>query len=472
MYTALAVSSIFTGVWILLIFFWNLLTRRSEVLSWRNVFLLGYLHFVALGGFFAATTSAEVNNYVPSEHAAGILAVAQPLFLVVYLLADAIGRRMRSIERLIPRLEITVTAPAIVLTSVMLTGLAITLAAVPIGGYLGGVLTQFRGGLAASGLALAVYFFLAQRFNPASIVLVLASLGAGILATTVGESGRRIALGVLIAVPWMWYYASLRHRGPLYITTSLLAFGTAGVVALAVYGSVRHQDAGFGGGGRAAIDVGTRAGQIGELITNPQFETRMLDNLIYTDTSHNTMFIIDTYPEYYNVHPLNDFFYVVSNPIPRAIWTEKPRGLGDRLRDEMGTVANLGPGIIGHAWASATWLGIIAYAGVFGIAFGLLDRALRERIYSPFFVAASGAGMGNMVAMARGDVALFVIQVVTAISITILVLWVIKLLLEPITRAFPPLRLPGKSTSHDAPTEYQADYENWADYGSEATENE
>ncbi|TVQ63404.1 MAG: hypothetical protein EA378_02105 [Phycisphaerales bacterium] len=441
------------------------MARRAEVLGWRNVFLLGYLHFVALGGYFAATTNEEVNNYVPSEHAAGVLAVAQPLFLLVYLLFDMVGRRTGSLERLVPRLNMTVTAPAIVITSVLLTGSALFLAAIPIGGYLGGVLGQFRGGLAASGLALAVYFFLAQRFNPASIVLLVLSLGAGILATTVGESGRRLALGVLIAVPWMWYFATLRLRGPIAVSTSLLAIGTAGVIALAVYGSVRHQDAGFGGGGRAAIDVGTRAEQISELISNPRFEARMLDNLIYTDTSHNTMFIIDTYPNQYDVHPLNDATYIITNPIPRALWPDKPRGLGDRLRDEMGTVANLGPGIIGHAWASWMWLGIVGYAAAFGIAFGVLDRALRHRIDSPFFIAASGAGMGNMVAMARGDVALFVIQVVTAVLITVVIMVVIAAILEPITRAFPPLRRPGKQPAdHSA----EDDYEQWSDYGFES----
>ena len=210
--------------------------------------------------------------------------------------------------------------------------------------------------------------------------------------------------GLLLAGPWVLYFAKLRYARPAKLGVWMLAGGAAAMFALLVYSNIRSEE---------QRDAASRARQLLEAVVNPRIDLRNISYMLYTDTAYNTMFILENYPERFGYQPLHGAWWVATNPIPRAIWAGKPAALGETLRDQMDSNANLGAGIVGQAWSEAGVLGVLYYAAFFGILLGIVDRT-GGRATNPYFVVAIGASLGNMIAMARGDVGLFFIQVVAS----------------------------------------------------------
>src|SRR5262245_32493136 len=172
------------------VFVRNAFKRNWDLMSWRNLFLLGFIHFYPLGAYLLATgglISGQPVTRVASE-AWGRLAVAMALFLPVFLLAAAIGNRRGAWAALIPRLQLPVTTPAI-LGSVAVLGIAALIFTSPFFNYFGLVAGNLRGQLAGCAAGLATYFLIARRFNPAAWLIFLFTLGLCLVIATAGTAG-------------------------------------------------------------------------------------------------------------------------------------------------------------------------------------------------------------------------------------------------------------------------------------------
>jgi len=439
MSTTLSISAMLCTLVIAGIFAHDLLIRRQHIMSVRNVFLLGFVHFQCISAYLFANATYWDSRYTPNDQAMLMLSIALPVFLVIFMCANRIGLAAHWLTNAIPRLELPSTTPAVLVSAAALGAAALALAIIPASGFAGLLFTQFRAGLAAASVGLATYYLLAQRFNPMAWAVFIAALGAGVIATTVGGSGRRFVLGVFMAVAWMWFYAVLRHRGPVALLARFIPAAVAVIIALAAYDSVRQRGVGAAPGG---VDAATRAQQIQELVATRSISDRAFERNLYTDTAGNTMFILETYPGNFEFMPLHGLYFIITNPVPRIFWPDKPEGLGHILREQMGTLANLGPGIIGHGWSEMGWLGVAYYAIFFGLVIGVLDRALRDRADNPFFVAIVGVVLGNGVGLARGDTALFVIQILAGVVSAGAVLLALKLAFGPVFAAFPRIAPP------------------------------
>jgi len=415
----------------------NLYYRRWDVLSLRNFFLLGYMHFMCLGAVFLVRgirdgTFRLDSGYLPSDTGMLLLALLGPLFLIVFLAGSAAGFRWRFGTKLLPKMELGVNTPTLAFGIVGLLGLSAAFSLLPQTGYIGLLGSQFASGAAAGAFGLAVYYVLGQRLSPLAWGLLLSTLVVGAVSTAVHGSGRRFFLGLLLAGPWVWYFTKLRYARPAKLGAGMAVGAVAALFAVLLYSNFRSEE---------QRDAASRARQLVQAVTNPRVDLTNISYMLYTDTAYNTMFILENYPERFDYQPLHGAWWVVTNPIPRAIWAGKPAALGETLRDQMDSNANLGAGIVGQAWSEAGVLGILYYAVFFGVLLGVVDRAMAERATNPFFVVAIGASLGNMIAMARGDVGLFFIQVVASAVAVFGVLWVVKIVIGPIGRAFPSLQV-------------------------------
>jgi hypothetical protein len=414
----------------------NALRRNWDVLSWRNLFLVGYAHFVFLSGYFTASHGRGViRQGAVTDYTMALYAVLAPLFFVLFLGCAALARNKGLFQRMIPRLELPVTTPAILVSIVVLLTLAVGCMVAPLPKYLLLLAYQFQAGLAITAVGLATYWWLANRFNPASWALLLGTIGLGILLCTAGGIGRRDAVAALIAVPWMWYFATLRYRSAVSMALPVAGLAVAGVLFIAAYTVVRaqgvkeHQGAG----------VSQRLQQFTNLATNPEISDDAVQNMLYTDTAGNTMFIFKNYPANYEYTPFRSLWWMVVNPVPRSIYPSKPDALGIVLQKQMGVEANLGPGVLGQGWSEGGAVAVVIFAVFLGLLYGAMDRALFDRAWNPFFVAVAGSSAGNVLAMPRGDVALFLIQVFAAMVASAAVLALVNLVVGPIARAFPVL---------------------------------
>lgn len=432
----------------------DLVTRRRDFLSLRNFFLLGMFFFYLMASVLYAAKGTDNPGllYSAQENGPLILAILIPVFLLAYYAGDFVGARAGALTRILPRAEIPISTPGLWITIGAFCALGS--AALLVGGtvretggnfsYTQVLALQFRNAFAAAAMGLATYYLVARKFNPA------AWAGAGgvfivtSIITTAGGAGRRNWIAVMLAIPFMWWYCSLRYRPVMKSLGKMAVPAAGGFVLLLAYTAVRHEI-----GQRAS--VGERVGQLKSVVSNVEITDKAADIVFMQDTPQNTVFIIENYPKVYPRKPLVGLVYVLGTPIPRAIWPDKPMGLGIEIMEQMQAKATLAPGIIGHGWSEAGVIGVVYYGLFFGFLVMFLDVALRERAWNPFFVAGMGTCLGNMIAMARGDTPLFLVQVIAGWVAVFGVMYGVKVVFGPIAAGFPevvPPPAPGEEASN------------------------
>jgi hypothetical protein len=444
--TPLAIVALSVIVATLAIFAYDIITRRWDAISWRNLFLLGFLHFYGMGCWFAAR--GYVTRGVPNQQTGlGLMAAGTALFFALFMVTTWWAVRWRWTTRFLPSLNLPITGPGVIGSAIILLGLAFLGATIIQLSYAGALIAFLRGQLAATAVGLATYYLIARRFNPLAWSLFIGTLLAAVLIGVVGSSGRRMLLGSLLAVPWMWFFTVWRYRGAAANFGRVGIGALIGFLAVIVYTPIRFQDA-----GKMAVGatIGRRIDQLSEIVQDPLalVNQKIIDSIVYTDAPSNTNFIIENYPENYPYTPGAGLLWMAANPIPRSIWPGKPEALGVIIQEQMHAPSNLGPGIVGHGWAEGGFLGIAGYAIAFGVIAAVIDRALAVRAWNPFFVAVIGSNLGNIFGLARGDTPLFLLEFLSGVVLSVGILYIIKLTYGPIAAAFPPLwtGLPGIPT--------------------------
>lgn len=394
-------SAVGTIIWVGAILFRNLLIGNYEIASWRNVFLAGFLHFQAVSVLMEIGTGAGASSYVAQPGTYLLYAVAMPLFVGVFLLSSSLGNRITVGTKVLPPMAYPRSTMMVLACTIAL--LLLTLGAVVLTptGYTSGFYTVFRYGFGACAVGLAAYYLLSRPRDPIAWGLFGVTFVIAALASTVGGIGRRGLISVMLVGGWVWYYYVLRFKRPSALVARLMMVGAVVVVVVATYGTFR--------GKQEQSTLATFKSRISQFASagGSGLSRQSLMQLAYTDTSIRTLFIIENYGERYPHIPGNGAGLFFGMPIPRAIWTDKPEGLGLILRTQMDELANLGPGIIGHGWAEGGWVGIIGYAIFFGLLTGAIDRVIRERSWNPFFVIAIGAALGDVFGIPRGEASIF-----------------------------------------------------------------
>lgn len=443
------------------LFSYNLFKRKYLLTSWRNLFLAGFAYFYGVGGFFTPTVYKWADRFVASDVGFEQLALLMPLFLLIFLPFSAIGFRLRAMTKFIPKIEVPITTPGIIVSALVLLAIASVFAFIPATSYIGLLAYQFRAGMAACATGLALFYLLAQRFNPAAWAIFISFFLASALISITGGAQRRFVLSTLIMVPWAWYFFALRFKNPVGVALRFGALATIAFLALTVYSRFRHggQDYGFKG---ARLE--TRIQQLSDALDDPVVDEGIVDLMLFTDTANNTMFIIEAYPDSFRFTPFAGAVWVIVNPIPRAIWPGKPLALGEIIQDQMEATANLGPGVIGHGWSEAGYFGVIYYAIFFGLVVGVIDRALYERAWNPYFVCWVACNSGNVLALPRGDTPLFTLQIAASLVSSGLVLYGLKTTLGIFFGAFAPIYppVPGDDSMLPADEHDGYDYDEYA----------
>src|SRR5690606_6617347 len=83
--------------------------------------------------------------------------------------------------------------------------------------------------------------------------------------------------------------------------------------------------------------------------------------------------------------PFNTFKFLASYPIPRQIWNNKPKPLGNTIaRDVIGRRTSFGVGVAGHAAYEGGVIvaALLAYLAVLGVK--LIDEPLKRQPTNPF----------------------------------------------------------------------------------------
>lgn len=402
------------------------LRRGDDLICFRTIFLLGFAFFFPIASIFVVPHSTA------GEGAKLTLAIAQPMFVVLFLASSYVGGKFGWVERYIPTLPIVPSFVSLLTLACVMLALGSIAALITRGGFGAAYLAEVKTGLSTVAVGLATYLLIVRRFNPVSIALFAGTLAIALVVSTVGGSGRRGMLNVLLAVPWMWYFASLRYQPFTRRAGKLAVAALAGAVLIVGYSGVRHQLE-----GRATFQ--NRAAQLQQIARGEGVSRQVATRQVQQDTPLNTMFIIENYGGIYPHQPLAGLHYYLVNPIPRVFYPDKPIGLGIMIQEQTGAVANLAPGIIGHGWYEAGMIGIAYYAIAFGFVMALLDGIIKRRIWSPFFLAVMAASLGNVFGLPRGETPLFAAQITAETVGAFGIIFGIGLALKGLFDALPPL---------------------------------
>jgi hypothetical protein len=411
--------------------------RKHDPLSWKHLFLVGFIVFFGTGGFFTVMNDVGSELYVATDRAKGILAAGIAAFLVVFLAFVAVGMRSRWVDKVVPRVEVPRTTPGVLICLFACLGLVLVSLAFPAGGesFVTALASFFRGGMAVTATGLATYWLLSQKFNPISWAVMGITLAVCLVASIFGESGRRQLLSVMLVIPWVWYYTALRYQpvrvwglkaGVLLFGAFVLLVGYSGVRA-----TLRDNDRSISALTSALMQSATSS----DLSSNT-----LKRDLFYQDAATNSMYIIDSYGDMYRQEPFRGLYWFITNPIPRSIWPDKPVSLGGEISEQQRVIGNIAPGVIGHGWAEAGFIGILYYAAFLGFLVGAGDRLLQLRASNPFFVTLMGSSLGQVIAMSRGDTPLFLLNAAMTALFAMIVMYACKLVFNPIMAGFPRLR--------------------------------
>jgi hypothetical protein len=407
--------------------------RKLDLFSYQSTFLAGMVFFY-YGPMVLIPLTPEFRSVYQSDGSGWTtLAIAVVIFISVYLFFGRIGANAAWFGRLLPKLDGPVNQPAI-LTVIATTaasglfffGVSFTPGAV---GLLDVFLLTLIPNFMSFALGLAVVLLVRQPRNPGWWALAGGLFVVGAVVSMSISTDRRFLMGVLLVVPWALYYAWLRYRpaGPTLIVGGLGVFATMTVVL--AYTNLRHNIE-FQGD-----VVGNRLAQVQQMVSRSPFTQENFTAVFAQDTPLMTLYYIENVPDAVAYQPLHGLVFFATNPIPRALWPDKPLAMGIQMMQEVNAPSNLGTGIIGHGWVEAGWIGVLYYAAFFGFLMCAIDRTIRERAHNPYFIILMGCSMANILALPRGETSLFLVLNFYGLVAITGVTWLTFKLFSPLLRS-------------------------------------
>lgn len=383
------------------------LTHRVDLLSARNVFYLGLINFQ----FFPISMSLSADLYmrklIPSNPGkAGLIFIAISWgFLLIFNLIYYRGWFSKTLTRFVgTKFPVPSPAALLILSAIFLLLGAFNRFVVmttPLISTLGAI---FSIGLLSTAAGCAIWAWLPRMWNPVYAIPASFLTLASMLVSMHLSFGRRDLLSVVLACVWAGYWGYLREKGNFAIFTRLGGIGSVGLVLLALLSATRGE-----------------AGEIRSIgkIINDMSSAGVAQGIQHMATVQDsgpiTLYLIDTRPNDFPYDTLHTLKYLVTQPIPRVIWENKPNALGQDIVTQAGVRGlargfSYGPGIMGHIANDNPYIALPIYAAFFAIAIGFLDRVCRINMLNPFVVIPLGAGLGEMMAIPRGEVGLFVFR--------------------------------------------------------------
>lgn len=387
---------------------------RCQLVSVRNLFIGGLMLFQTISGALTLITGlTEVGAWVPSYFLPGglfclVLTVFIAIFLITYRRADWIERFAARQTRIRVSSRTRLVTAGLVLTGI---GCAIRFGGENIP-YVAVLLPQIAAGAICGGVILIAIAWARSSWNLVVAILLLAACAAGGAALLVGAFGRRELLGLMLAVVWGLYQEKW-CRMPI---TRLLPRATLGLIVVlfgfGVFSATRE--------GGESVDR-SLAQQVQRLF---EIDTRALGEMTVASLSGQfaggiSMWIVDERISSGGYSPLHSFVYLVTMPIPRDYWSGKPVGLGMTIVDEAGITGvaeshSWGPGLVGHLWHDVVVLSTPFYALLLGLAFRYMDSRTTWSVNDPVAIATFGSALGQVIGMPRGDIGLFLFNMLSA----------------------------------------------------------
>jgi len=458
MTTLLAIYLIVLSLVLVWIVFRDHRSGLCELLSCRNLALLGLILFQLSSVAYSLLANDYSHYAVYNPAKSGLIFCAMITTFVILSLWTY--RRGWIVTGLARRLPTTYASPgdlALLLNAFLITVVAIVMrfgVAVP---YLSIIAGTVAVGLNAVSSGLVGWVWGRQLRNPVYLVYGLLIIAANLAVVMSFSFGRRGIVAVGGIIVWGMYYSYWRHLRTTGILSRMAIVGLPPVIFLLLFTSVRTA-------GRSGTGVDTSEMTASRHIRNILEGGSLIRGLTFVASGQYSgaisLFLIESCPETFAYRHMESVYYFFVLPVPRALWPGKPHPLSQQIA-RMARVSRanwdrlkLGPGIIGHAAAEGGWYAVILYGLIGGLFFRFFDEIVQLNIDSPLVVLSVGSSMGHFIGLPRGSVPNFAfLAVLTAIG-SLLIMVVLGKLAERIS---PPQLVDDDELDESGEWEYDED---------------
>jgi hypothetical protein len=405
------------AVWLIYVMIRDHARGTCELVSIRNVAILGFILFQLTSPARAMITGDYGRRPVEDPIAAGLeFAVMVTVFLPLFFWAYRKGWFVDWLASKMPEQRGTPGLPGMLALSVVATLVAVPLrlnVPIPLVGVVAGHVST---GMASLACGIVGWVWGRRLLNPALVIFSILIVCANALTVMTGAFGRRGLVAVAAAMLWGMYYSAWRHMAMAALMQRLALLSIAPLVFIAMFSSVRAS-----GQQRSAI------GHLREIASG----ARLVDGLDMLaqgqDCGAISMWLIETHPEDFEHRHLMTIKWFFIYPVPRAMWPDKPTPISVDWKKmanvtTVGKDHNIGPGIIGSAAAEGGWYALIIYGIISGLFLRFFDATVAHRWYSPLIILSMGTFLGQVLAMPRGETASFAaVSVMTVGGVLVLV---------------------------------------------------
>ncbi|MCH9057726.1 MAG: hypothetical protein IIB55_03755 [Planctomycetes bacterium] len=406
--------------------------QRTDLISLRNFFLLGFVIFQLISAALSFRTGDFGDFPVFNPSTTGLIYSALiSVFLFVFLLTYRLGWIAKGlawrtpIRPVIPNdIAMLILAVVIVLVGGLLRLLAQGAPVETIGGGFAAVFAEIVGvTFLAAATGIAGWVWAPRALNP-----LIAGIAGGIVVFALAvllfkAFGRRDLLAVLMAFGWGAYHGYWKRLGPKAALFRFVAAGMIGLVFLAMFTA-----------GRSGRERNRSIGQTIAAMQQANFKEGLVALTTGQFAAANSMYFIESRPHVFEYDTFHTVRYVLGHPIPRAIWAGKPNALARdapvqaRIRGKRANYS-IGPGIIGHIANDNPWLTLLPYAIFLALLLRYADEMVWLHPSNPFVVLPIGVSLGQIIALPRGELGLFLFWGVASIVMAAMFMFVASRLL-------------------------------------------
>lgn len=424
----LAYSSLIFAIACMLLIIVPYWQRKRHLMTTWTLFLLACANFVGISGWQAARywDEFQISRYVTLSdgvilgYFVGVVllfsTIAWVYFGKTFSFVEAWQIRRWPGDGSMSRLPI-----AIVLLALGVIG---TLIGVRIP-FLGQILAIAGQGAGLVAFAIVFHSWYRQRGNIALLLVVLVFAGVSLLTAVAFGTSRRPLLSLVMTLPILFYWVRGRYYPAKFTVPALLIAAIAVGVLLGAYSSVRHRYKASG------ITPSGLAIAYESAVLLPQHLARPVDMInkaqLGGDAIPITLGVLDLYPREFEMEPMKTLLFVVLNPVPRYYWRGKPEALGLTLPRDLGQweygYINWGPGMIGNFYSDGGFLVIPLYGILLGLFMRWFDSMLISQSSNPYVLGIFAGFSGQWIALPRGDVAVFSVQIIGVFLSSLLVCW-------------------------------------------------
>jgi hypothetical protein len=383
------------------------LRRGGSLLSSWNMMLVGLASFTALGCWEACTSPIirfpGMDWFQPTKGEVSWFMTATTVFLAALIGTYYLNPFKKLTDRTLNKWPPQSTS----LYLWVIGGCLVVIVLAPLtmrSVFVGRVMLQLSHKAIIFATVFSFLLWMRQKMNPAWLGLFIVTFLAALMLAMLAGATRRLFLSVFLGPVVVVYMTYVRHWRP---SRALIAISLAAVTLLSInfiYNSFRRVGM-RGGPERSATTLLERARNIDsswlQTLSSDTFRMMAQSNVQYA------LFVKRSVDSgRLEAKPLNTLLFVLSYPIPRAIWPDKPSVIGLVITHEVvgARRANWGVNVIGHAAYEGGTLVAALYGFLAAVGLRFLDDPFLRQPTNPFLMAAFAAAAPHIVGWPRGDI--------------------------------------------------------------------